>query len=227
MLKKRYIITAFLAFCLTATLLVGVTSSAEYDPWVDLDDSGEIDIFDALTLAGVYGTSGNPTKNVNVTNWPGVMNVNVTNWPSQGQSGTVRNETEKIVLFECEQAPVRVAYTWHPAEFTFAFNPKQTFGNVTDMQIEVILKPDIGFSQHKFDIKFNDVTTISSGSFETIQYELLSLGIHIEDPSVYQVIHSGINTLALTNPQYYDGSWHQWFIHLYRLIIIVEYEWFQ
>jgi hypothetical protein len=51
-------------------LLISVSSSATYDPWADLDESGDIDIFDVVTLAGSYQTTGDPTKNVNVTNWP-------------------------------------------------------------------------------------------------------------------------------------------------------------
>ena len=48
---------------LTSLLLVGATSSssvAEYDPWCDLDDDGDIDIFDIVQMAGKYGTTGTP-----------------------------------------------------------------------------------------------------------------------------------------------------------------------
>ena len=41
-------------------LLVGITSSAPYDPWCDLDDDGDIDIFDIVKMAGAYGTTGTP-----------------------------------------------------------------------------------------------------------------------------------------------------------------------
>jgi hypothetical protein len=40
--------------------LVGTTSSASYDPWIDLDDDGDIDIFDIVQMAGAYGTTGTP-----------------------------------------------------------------------------------------------------------------------------------------------------------------------
>jgi hypothetical protein len=49
---------------LTLTVLVRVSSSATYDPWVDLDESGDVDIFDVVTLANSYQTTGDPTKNV-------------------------------------------------------------------------------------------------------------------------------------------------------------------
>jgi len=50
----------FLAFCLAATLLVGVTSSAEYDPWCDINDDGLIDIVDIVSLAIRFGEEGTP-----------------------------------------------------------------------------------------------------------------------------------------------------------------------
>ena len=58
--KRRHIAICFLAFCLTATLLVGVTSSAEYDPWCDMDDNGLIDIVDLVSLAIRFGEEGTP-----------------------------------------------------------------------------------------------------------------------------------------------------------------------
>jgi len=51
--------------------LVGITSSqGVYDPWCDQDSDGDIDIFDIVPAAAAYGTTGDPAKNVTVTNWP-------------------------------------------------------------------------------------------------------------------------------------------------------------
>ena len=61
-----FVICGLLAF----TLLVGLTSSVSYDPWCDLDEDGRISIFDVVQIASVYGTLGDPGKNVTVTNWP-------------------------------------------------------------------------------------------------------------------------------------------------------------
>ncbi len=61
------------AVLLTSIFLVGFTASSsqqEYDPWIDSNEDGSIDIFDAIMLANVFGTSGDATKNVTVTNWP-------------------------------------------------------------------------------------------------------------------------------------------------------------
>lgn len=60
MLKRKHMIIGFLAFCLVATLLIGVTSSAEYDPWCDINDDGVINILDIVNLGIRFGTEGTP-----------------------------------------------------------------------------------------------------------------------------------------------------------------------
>jgi hypothetical protein len=60
MQKRKHAILGLLTFCLTATLLVGVTSSAGYDPWCDVNDDGIIDIVDIVSLAIRFGEEGEP-----------------------------------------------------------------------------------------------------------------------------------------------------------------------
>ncbi len=69
--KKDLVIVALATFCLTVTLFMVLPTKSnpgigEYDAWNDLDENGVIDIFDAINFAGTFGTSGDPTKNVNV-----------------------------------------------------------------------------------------------------------------------------------------------------------------
>jgi len=64
-------IASLLLICVVmgSVFLVGRTASyGVYDPWCDYDDDGDIDLYDAVEMAGNYGTSGDPTKNVYVTN---------------------------------------------------------------------------------------------------------------------------------------------------------------
>lgn len=42
----------------------------DYDPWLDYNEDGNIDMKDIYAEILAFGTSGDPTKNVNVTNWP-------------------------------------------------------------------------------------------------------------------------------------------------------------
>ena len=68
MIKRRYALVLALAFCLTATLFI--VTSVGYDPWVDQDEDGDVDATDLNVLSQEYGSAGDPTKNVSVTNWP-------------------------------------------------------------------------------------------------------------------------------------------------------------
>jgi len=64
--------------CLAATLLI--VGSTGYDPWVDYDEDGKIDATDLNRFSKEYGTAGDPTKNVTVTNES--LNINVINFPN-------------------------------------------------------------------------------------------------------------------------------------------------
>jgi len=57
------------AVLLVSPFVVGLTAS-QYDPWADINDDGKIDIKDIAYTAKLFGTLGDPTKNVTVTNWP-------------------------------------------------------------------------------------------------------------------------------------------------------------
>jgi hypothetical protein len=55
--------TALATILLVSLLLVGAIPSSsvgEYDPWCDLDDDGDIDIYDIVHMAGMYGSTGTP-----------------------------------------------------------------------------------------------------------------------------------------------------------------------
>jgi hypothetical protein len=73
-IRKVVLIAILATFCLTATLFIVLPtrsspSVVEYDPWADINDDGTINMYDIAYTAQRYGTSGDPTKNVNVTNW--------------------------------------------------------------------------------------------------------------------------------------------------------------
>jgi hypothetical protein len=72
--KKNLIIVVLATFCLIATLFLIIPTRSQtggqYDPWVDVNDDGKIDGKDIGTTAWAFGTAGDPTKNVTVTNWP-------------------------------------------------------------------------------------------------------------------------------------------------------------
>jgi hypothetical protein len=93
--KKDLVIVALATFCLTATLFmvkpigsqsqVGLSPAGTYDSWVDLNDDGIIDIYDAILFSNHFDTTGDPAKNVNVTKTPGMTiqeDLNISTSPS-------------------------------------------------------------------------------------------------------------------------------------------------
>jgi hypothetical protein len=72
MITRKDIIIAFLAtLCVTLALLSVVrTSSTPYDPWLDYNDDGRIDMRDIAAGCASFMAEGDPAKNVTVTNWP-------------------------------------------------------------------------------------------------------------------------------------------------------------
>ena len=63
-MNKTHSMSTILAVSLLASLwFVGLTSSARvYNPWYDLDEDGDIDIYDIVRMAECYGTSGEPLE---------------------------------------------------------------------------------------------------------------------------------------------------------------------
>ena len=63
--KKDLAIAVLVTFCVTATLFItfpsySQTSRNVYDPWLDINNDGKIDILDIYKIASAFGTSGTP-----------------------------------------------------------------------------------------------------------------------------------------------------------------------
>jgi len=46
--------------------MIATSKSAEYNPWSDINGDGKIDILDVVKVTGIYGTTGDSTKNVTI-----------------------------------------------------------------------------------------------------------------------------------------------------------------
>ena len=82
--RKDFVIIILVCFLLAVALYPSITASQNsmasmggYNPWVDYNDDGKINYLDLYSLAKAYGTTGDPTKDVRVTNWPVSTEVNV------------------------------------------------------------------------------------------------------------------------------------------------------
>lgn len=65
--KKDLVVVAIATFCFTTTLFMVVPTrsskeTSSYDPWLDINDDGHINILDISSLAIIFGTSGSPVN---------------------------------------------------------------------------------------------------------------------------------------------------------------------
>jgi len=74
MIKKKYlmilsvaIVSVLLGSLFINNVILAQTSGSEYDPWLDHNEDGIIDVNDLSLLGQAYGSSGDPTKNVTTT----------------------------------------------------------------------------------------------------------------------------------------------------------------
>lgn len=118
MVKKKDLITVVLGtFCLTATLFLIISSrsvspSETYDPSIDLNNDGNIDILDAIILANHFGTSGTPIVQKFIPNVIGIDLIcefyafdnlfNITGYVCNIGNGTARNVRVHLIAWSQE-----------------------------------------------------------------------------------------------------------------------------
>jgi hypothetical protein len=96
---------AFAATILFSALFVGATSSAstigihDYDPWCDLDDDGDIDIYDIVNMANRYGATGTPVNKTAL-----LYNVNDTLTELLLRTVSLESRVRILESFEVESA---------------------------------------------------------------------------------------------------------------------------
>jgi len=70
---KKIVAYTLLAVVLLMVVIVPLSTQqggGVYDAWLDYNDDGIIDAKDLHSLGQSYGTLGDSTKNMNITNWP-------------------------------------------------------------------------------------------------------------------------------------------------------------
>lgn len=118
MIKRKHLMLGFLAFCLTATLFIGITTSgtspsiaspAEYDPWCDVNDDGIIDIVDIVNLAIRFGEKGTPVDKAAIAYNSTVVydDAYTTSYPWVDMPGTnvtitITRPSDLLIMFSAE-----------------------------------------------------------------------------------------------------------------------------
>lgn len=68
MIIKNLIAAVLLTFCITAVLftIIPVNSTGTYDPWVDTNHDGKINVLDLIKVAASLNSAGDPALNVTI-----------------------------------------------------------------------------------------------------------------------------------------------------------------
>jgi len=153
MITRKHLFFAIAATCLLTTFLFGVApirsqTAGQYDPWLDANGDGKIDGKDIALPALIYGTAGDPTRDVNVTNFPldGQGNLKTTDYLPSGTFNTsciISVQTTSVVGSgnpyyggpTAQGIPVTIQY---PATFFFIFNPLASDFNVSRIVLQSI-----------------------------------------------------------------------------------------
>jgi len=116
----------------------------KYDPWVDYNEDGKIDIKDIATAAIKFGTSGDPTKNVNVTNWPESMSISIPKLTTYANhSFASPNPYQEVTLLNIT-GPGRLRYLMMIVYCeTYPNNFAGPFKIIIDGKVTMELSPDI------------------------------------------------------------------------------------
>jgi len=163
--KRDLVIAVLCTFCLTFTLFTilptgsnnKTSGTGEYDPWLDYNDDGIVDYRDINPAARAFGTTGDPTKNVTVTNFPldeeGNLRVNAV---PRGNL-TLCQDGQKIVVIDTyEKGLTANIYDstnwWNVYESFFVFSPKEGFNNVTRVVFQAIHVANSSLAYPNFNI---------------------------------------------------------------------------
>ena len=221
--KKDLIIAVLATFCLTAALFTVVPirsqSTSGYDPWKDLNDDGVIDSTDLGMLGTSWATTGDPTKNVNVTNWP------------EDRPLTIKKGVEKVVVQDTLYSGTQLGIPGYGSVIYYYFNleTKGKLINVTELYVNIIWKADVtgtGAQPHSVYLYFINI----SDPWDYTYFKLGPLGpdntiknncfqVSKENPAFdFSLITEGINYIYITRTDSYGN-----YIYIYRLEFLISY----
>jgi len=192
-----------------------------YDPWIDLNEDGNINLFDAVMLAGTTGTSGDPTKNVNVMNWP------------EDRAPQTRKGVEKIVVFDTfsyQSNGYGITIDWQAYDSTkgcwFEFEPMGELVNVTEIYVNVIWRADTETGYALFLTFWNHTNPLDFDSFplgvvgpNTKAENKLFKASEETSPFNFNLITEGVNRLYIGRQ---DTNAFK-YVYIYKLELFIEY----
>jgi hypothetical protein len=197
----------------------GSQTTFQYDPWADINDDGKIDMRDIGYTCRLFGTTGDPTKNVNVTNWP------------QDRPPTVKKGVQKVIIQDTMYPPTQLAAPGYGCieYYYWVFKPEGKLINVTNIYVNIIWRADVagtGSQPHSVYLEFINMSNVWDWTYfklgplgpdTTIKNECFSA--RKENPSFkFSLITEGVNYMAIDRNDSYGN-----YIYIYKLELIIEY----
>ena len=205
-IRKDMIFAVLTTFCMCALMftVVPIRSGLPYDPWADIDDNGKIDMKDIGNVAAQFMASGDPTKNVNVTNWP------------EDRPTIVMKQTQRIPIMESTADGVYIPYgnEVFGAKFVFNFEPVGQLINVTEFYVSTIWKcPDNNNYGLQYTVNeyynYNDAVDTSANPRAWWNNFHLSEGYEI---------HEGVNNVNIWRP--FGASTGNVILYKFELLVV-------
>jgi len=125
MIKKKYlmilsvaIVSVLLGSLFYNNVILAQTSGSEYDPWLDYNEDGIIDVNDLASTAQAYSSSGDPTKNVTTTLAHRIGYYNDTSPPASSIIIDTRGYRQITLVFSMgDKASIFVSWWVNGTEF--------------------------------------------------------------------------------------------------------------
>jgi hypothetical protein len=168
MVKRDLVIVVLCTFCLTATLFETILTNSTiaqrtYDPWIDTNDDGRIDIKDLVIIVKHFGTVGDG------------INKTALLLDLQNRVGSLeeRLNSVKTIRFYTPNETMTDDYSWKDAAI-FVWTPQNATNNaiIQGATYFQYLTPDSAYYQIVFRILINDFEVqLHSVSNYTIEYQ--------------------------------------------------------
>lgn len=216
----RMVIALLLAFVLVSILSIAIPtrsqSETNYSPWKDINEDGVIDIYDFVHLANSYGSAGDPTKNVNIANFPLDEYGNIVVC-ERNRSVQTYKAVEEITILDASRTidGVEQGMFTFSDNCAFGFSPKEGFISVTKI-IGNLYGYCEGSGFHRYSVQINGMSWTQGSGIDQIDSYVMHSLFGCEETSVLSEVKPGINMLTLD----FMGD----HVNIIKVVLLVEYE---
>lgn len=166
--KKSMAIVALATLCLMVTMfsIIPVMSAPAYDSWLDVNDSGSIDVKDYQIIKNAIPSVGDPTKNVIIAGHANKLAYNVSEFLSVGEWYT----SAPILVDGYSKVSVNIAVT--NSQFNYLLLCQHEESPSFWFEVEYHIENDLMSFSKTYDVmdKYISVKIYNFGSLDSQLY---------------------------------------------------------